>query len=119
METNQRSIKGQGRGPRVTVNIILGLPTTACRRIRLSISSLCVFCLCFLLLFYVIPVSHFCCDLAVCRSPSHYTPMGRGDSVVSSVPCRGGDVGGTGGPAPPKFEVGDCPCIGPPQYFEK
>jgi len=33
---------------------------------------------------------------------------------------RGGDLGGTGGDGPPKkFEVGDGPCIRPPQYFEK
>src|SRR6218665_2793145 len=29
---------------------------------------------------------------------------------------RGGDLGGTGGTVPQKFEVGDGPCIGPPIF---
>jgi len=29
----------------------------------------------------------------------------------------GGDLGGTGETVPPKFEVGDGPCIRHPQYF--
>ena len=28
--------------------------------------------------------------------------------------CRGGNLGGTGGDGPPKFEVGDGSCIRPP-----
>ena len=30
---------------------------------------------------------------------------------------RGGDLGRTGGRSPPKFEVGDGPCIGPPNIL--
>src|SRR6218665_1358060 len=30
----------------------------------------------------------------------------------------GGDLGGTGGRFPPKFVVGDCPCIRPPIFGE-
>src|SRR6218665_2957740 len=32
---------------------------------------------------------------------------------------RVGDLGGTGGTAPKKFEVGDDPCIGPPPIFRE
>src|SRR6218665_415221 len=41
--------------------------------------------------------------LALARSPSEL--------------CPGGETWGTGGMVPPKFEVGDGPCIRPPQYF--
>jgi len=39
-------------------------------------------------------------------------------SVRSIGFTRGGDLGGTGGTFPPKCEVGDGPCIGPPIFRE-
>ena len=40
---------------------------------------------------------------------------------IDPVKTMGGDLGGTGGDNPPKFEVEDGPCIRIPypQYFEK
>src|SRR6218665_47313 len=60
--------------------------------------------------------SLLCLPSLISPLPVHVCAFGFSFSLISPLP-RGGDLGGTWGDGPPKLEVGDGPCIRPPNIL--